>query len=50
MITVQGACRILAPLVAEATEASFSRPSSLVTKTNRAGEQLALVGPMRARS
>ncbi len=44
-MTVSGALRILGPFCALAWRASLCLPSADVTQTNRAGEQLAEVGP-----
>ena len=50
MITVTGAARILGRFTSIARAASLAFPSALLTHTNRAGQQLADVGPHFRRS
>ncbi len=50
MITVTGAAMVLATLPSIKQGLSFSLAASEVTKTSRAGEQLALVGAILTRS
>src|SRR5580700_1154812 len=47
---VTGAARIFGALLGAASAASLLLPSALLTQTNRAGQQLAEVGPNFSRS
>ena len=49
-MTVTGAARILGMFAPEDRAASFALPSGEVTQTNRAGLELAAVGPNLTRS